>query len=115
MKKIIFTITVLLISAFYCSNLYAQEDTTKWEYFKINVTTSDDSLFIKLQEDMGIDPLLPAYTIYVDVRKTDLKNKFIVLGDINDESSMKFAWNRFREEVQKGLLNWKKPNKIKIE
>lgn len=109
-------VCLILFSCLLVNNLYSQDDDpVNWKFFKIDVTTSDDSLFIKVQNDMGISPYLDRYTIYIDVRNENPKEHFLVLGDINHESSMKFTWSQFSEFVKNGLLNWTGKNKIKIE
>ncbi len=114
MKKILFSCFLLII--IFATNIYAQnDDPTKWKFFKVYVTTADDSIFLKLQDDMGIYPYLEAYTINIDIRSTDPKKKYLVLGDIDDASSVKFGWSQFREEVRTGLINWDKKNKMKIQ
>ena len=115
-KNIFFPVLVIILSFIFRSQLYAQsDDPAAWKYFKILVTTSDDSLFTMLQDDLGISPYLAAYTINVDIRGDDSQSQFIILGDKDDPSSVKFYWSTLRKEVQDGLISWKKPNKIKLE
>jgi hypothetical protein len=115
-KNYILLIFITALTFIFHSPVIAQDDDpAAWKYFKILVMVSDDSLFTKLQDDMHIDPYLYSYTINVDIRCSDSQGKFIVLGIIDDPSSMKFYWSTLRKEVQDGLLNWKKKNKIKLE
>lgn len=115
MKK--FTLFILFL--FFCltvNEIFSQDDDpAKWEFFKIYVTTSDDSIFTKLQDDMMISPYLESYLIYVDIRSDKPEKRFLVLGEITHESSMKFAWSQISEGVKSGLLNWNKKNKMKVE
>lgn len=110
--KLLKTSFFVLIFLF-CNNLLSQDSSlSELKFFKIYVTTSDDSLFNLLQDDLGIDPKLDSYLIYVDIRSEESKKQYLVLGDMNHPSSMRFGWDLFSEKVKKGLLNWSKPNKM---
>lgn len=88
---------------------------TQLKFFKIYVTTSDDKLFLALQDEMGIDPKLDSYSIAVDIRSDDPAKQYLVLGELNHPSSMKYGWGQISERVKQGLIKWSKPNKMPIE
>lgn len=85
---------------------------TQLKFFKIYVTTSDDKLFLALQDEMGIDPKLDSYLIYVDIRSDSPKVQYLYLGDMNHPSAMKYNWSQFSENIRLFLIRWDKPNKM---
>ena len=116
-KKYIYITSFLLLILIFRSTLYAQScDPTKWKYFKILVTVSDDSIFTKLQDDVKMEmPYLTSYTLNVDIRSNDPQEQVIIFGDKDKKDSPRFNWSILRPEVQAGLLKWNKVNKIYLE
>jgi hypothetical protein len=91
-----------------------QEDPTNprtWKYFKINARAEDDSIFIKVQDDMNIDPKLESFSLIVNISDPNPMNQYIVLGDEADPSAQRFAWSQISKDVQEGLKNWTGTNK----
>ncbi|RPI18683.1 MAG: hypothetical protein EHM58_04225 [Ignavibacteriae bacterium] len=86
-------------------------DPRTWKYFKMICRKDDDSIFIKLQDDIGVTPLLDSYTIVVNILEPSKRNQFIVLGDELELTQMRFAWSQLSKPVQNGLIRWTKPNK----
>ena len=86
-------------------------DPKTWKHFKILARFEDDIIFDKIQDDMGISPKLESYTMSVNISDESGFNNYVVLGDEDDENSQKYAWSQISSEVQKGLLNWDRPNK----
>lgn len=80
-------------------------------YFSILASVDDDSLFNKLQEDLGIEPKLEAYTITINISDPDEENQYVVIGDESDPTSPRFPWSQLSLPSQRGLLSWKGPNK----
>jgi hypothetical protein len=64
---------------------------------------------------MGIDPKLDSYSIAVDIRSDEPAKQYLVLGDLDHPSSMKFGWGQISDRVKQGLIKWSKPNKMPIE
>jgi tetratricopeptide (TPR) repeat protein len=82
-----------------------------WTYFRILARAEDDSLFIRLQDDMGIDPKLESYSITINITDPESRNQFIVLGDETDPNSFRYDWNQISPPVQNGLVKWTGTNK----
>jgi len=89
-------------------------DRTKYKYFKIYANTSYDSVFIKLQYEIGIDPIISNFSVCVDIRDPQPDNQYLYVGDLDDPSNMKFKWHQFSENVRSKLINWNKINKFKL-
>lgn len=89
-------------------------DPRTWKYFKILCRINDDSIFIKVQENMAIDPLLDSYALVVNISDPNPQNQFVVLGDESDLSSRRYAWSQLSKRVQNGLINWTKENKTNL-
>jgi len=96
------------------TSLYAQEDEdnpTKWKYFKINASTDDDSVYIKIQDEVGIDPKLSTYVLIVNVLDRDPANQFLQFGDEGNTDAPRFSWSQISKPNQEKLLNWSGSNK----
>lgn len=83
-----------------------------WRYFKILARIEDNSLFLNLQEDLGIKPVLKSYTIVVNISDPNPQNQYVVFGDELDPSAQRFEWSKLSNNVQNGLLNWTGTNKL---
>jgi len=100
------------------SNANAQtndEDLTNLKYFKIYVTTSDDSLFLKVQNGLSIEPIVESYLLIVNITSNNKDEQYIVFGDEKAPSSLRMGWYNLSNEVRDGLIAWSKPNKMKAE
>lgn len=86
-------------------------DPRTWTYFKILARAEDDSVFIRIQEDMGIDPMLESYSMTINVSDSIVTNQYLVLGDETDPSAQRYYWNQISQRNQEGLLKWTGSNK----
>ena len=89
------------------------KDLKKAKYFMILADADDDPIFIKLQDDLRIDPKMERYTITVDIRSKESQFQYITLGD--EYNPIRFPWTQVSEQVQKGLINWTGSNKENLE
>jgi hypothetical protein len=80
-------------------------------YFTIQARVEDDSMFSRLQTDLGIEPHLDGYTITVNLTDNDPQNHYVIIGDEADATSMRFSWSQLTLPVQKGLMKWEGPNR----
>lgn len=99
-------------------NLIAQpinEDLTGLKHFKINVKTSDDSLFYKLQVEMEVNPILESYTLIVNIKSDDSEKHKIILGGDNEANAIVMKWTDISKELRDGLIAWSKPNKSPVD
>lgn len=109
---------ILLIFTFlsiHNSSLFAQaereDDPRTWKYFKIFARAQDDSVFIKLQDQLNIDPKLESYVLIVNILDPSAINQYVVIGDETSPDASRFLWSDLTAEVQKALLNWAGSNK----
>src|SRR6266542_755539 len=115
-----FSITIILIAAtlaFSCSSskhVKVKGPSAKnWTYFKILADADDDPIFVKLQDDLNIDPKMERYTIIVDIRAKDPAQQYVLFGDENNP--LRFNWSQLSEQVRNGLLNWTGNSKENLE
>jgi hypothetical protein len=85
-----------------------------WTYFRIYADADDDPIFVKLQDNLNIDPKMERYTIVIDIRKDNLA-PYIIFGDIEESSPKTFPWSRLSKDVQDGLINWSRDNKERLD
>ena len=101
-------ITVVFFSG--CSSSGASTEAIKhWKYFLINASTDDDPVFVKLQEELGIEPKLQSYILIVDIRDSNPQNQFIELGNF------KTTWTQLSAVTRKKILEWNSFNKENLE
>ena len=112
-----FTLLVIVL-CMNVKNSYSQEvredDPKTFKYFKINANTDDDSVFVKIQDEMAMDPKLSSFTLIVNVSDADPNNHYIVIGEETDPTKIQVSWNNITKPVQQKLLNWSAPNKINL-
>jgi len=114
--KTIIIFFLLGCSIVFTNRVLSQDSSlTMLKFFKIYVTTSDDSMFETLQDEMGIDPKLTSYSIYVDIRSDSPKEQYLYLGDMNHPSAIKYNWGQFSEKMKAFLISWNRPNKMQVE
>lgn len=108
---------VLLIFSLNCSSSKKVKEpgVTKWKYFKIYADADDAPIFVKLQDDLGINPKLERYTVVVDIRNTDTTNWYVLFGDEESSSPPRFSWSRLSKDVQNGLISWTGSNKENLQ
>jgi hypothetical protein len=87
------------------------ENPRTWTYFRITASAEDDSIFIKIQDDVLIDPKMDRYTIVVNISDPNTQNQYVVFGDELDPGAQRFAWSQLSKQVQDGLKNWTGTNK----
>src|ERR1041384_493154 len=85
----------------------------KYKYFKILADANDDPIFVKLQDDLHIDPKMERYTIIVDLRADEPSQQYLLFGD--EENPIRYLWSQVSAEVQQGLINWTRSNKENLE
>lgn len=113
---IITLVTLISVSFISCSSSHKsvkEPKANKWKYFKILADADDDPIFVKLQDDLGIDPKMERYSIIVDVRAKDPSLQYISIGD--EYNSRRYQWTQLSEQVRKGLLNWTGASKENLE
>jgi hypothetical protein len=91
-----------------------KDNKREYKYFRVSANADDDQVFVKLQDDLGIDPKMEVYTIVVDIRTKTLE-PYILFGDVNESNPMRFSWSRLSKDVQQGLVNWTGSNKESLE
>ena len=109
-------ILVFSLTIFSCSGTKIStktNDLKKSKHFRVLADALDDDIFIRLQDDLGIDPKMERYTIVVDIRSGESSMQYLLLGE--DESGKRFAWSQVSEQVQKGLINWTGTNKERLD
>ena len=87
----------------------------KWTYFKIYADADDDAVFVKLQDDIGINRKLERYSVVVDKRDSDPNNWYIIFGDEEGSYAPRFTWSKLSKDVQDGLINWAGSNKENLQ
>lgn len=118
MKFKIFLILIIISSAtiYSCSSSKTKTKTDNkknYTYFRIYADADDNYIFVKLQDELGIEPKMERYTIVINVNN-DNPGPYIIIGDIEETSPMKFPWSKLSKDVQDGLINWSGDNKEKL-
>ncbi len=85
------------------------KDLKKSKYFMILADADDDPIFVKLQDDLRIDPKMERYTVTVDIRSKEPQMQYILFGD--EYNPIRYSWSQVSETVQKGLVSWTGSNK----
>jgi hypothetical protein len=115
-----FLFLILLLSILFinisCSShkKVIKDNKREYKYFRISANADDDQVFIRLQDDLGIDPKMEVYTIVIDIRDKTL-DPYILFGDVNESNPIRFSWSRLSKDVQQGLVNWTGSNKESLE
>lgn len=89
-------------------------DSTKYKYFRILADADDASVFIKVQDELNIDPKMERYTIIVDIRESN-PSHYIQIGDTDETTKFKYAWSKLSKGVQDDLIKWNGSNKENLE
>jgi hypothetical protein len=113
--SVILTLTVIILAINSCSGtVYTKKNQNlKYaKYFKILADSDDDKIFIEIQQIAGIEPLMERYTIIADLRATNIKDQYILIGD--ESNWIKLAWDKLPEHIRNGLINWNGSNKEEI-
>lgn len=80
-------------------------------YFSIAANINENEMFLKVQNELEIEPPLESYTIIVNITDPEELNQYIVIGDENDPSSPRYSWSQLTMESQRDLLAYTGPNK----
>lgn len=83
------------------------------KYFRILADADDDPIFVKLQDDLGIDPKMERYTVTIDIRSNEANQQYVLFGD--EYNPIRFNWKQLSEDVRKGLVNWTGSNKENLQ
>ena len=114
-QSIVFLFIFSLIFAS-CSGTKVSTDTKdlkKSKYFTVLADADDDPIFVKLQDDLNIEPKMERYTVTVDIRSDEPGQQYVLFGD--EYNPTRFRWSQLSEQVQKGLINWTGSNKEKLD
>jgi hypothetical protein len=116
MKRYIYLLLFISALFFTFNGAYAQEeredDASTWKYFRIDARAQDDSVFVKIQEEMGVTPLFESYPLYVNILDPNPANHYIVIGDEASQDKTQVAWSTITPGVQKVLLAYRGANKV---
>ena len=106
-------LTMLSFAGINTANAQQEEsdNPATWKYFRILARAQDDSVFIKVQEQMNISPLLESYNLTVNIQDANVNNQYIVIGDETDPSAVRASWAQLTPDVQAKLLAWSGSNK----
>ena len=115
-KKITLTLTVfaalfISLSSVVQAQAEREDDPRSWKYFRIFARAQDDSVFVKLQDDLLIDPKLESYVVTINIADPEPLNQYIVLGDEASPDAQRYAWTQLSEDVQNSLIAWTGTNK----
>ncbi len=83
------------------------------KYFRILADADDDPIFVKLQDDLGIEPKMERYTVTIDIRSNEANQQYVLFGD--EYNPTRFNWKQLSEDVRKGLVNWTGSNKENLQ
>ncbi|HMQ79924.1 MAG TPA: hypothetical protein PKE39_03990 [Ignavibacteria bacterium] len=109
----VFVFAVLLVG---CSGTKISKNTKDLKtskYFRVLADADDDPIFVKLQDDLGIEPKMERYTVIIDVRDNNTAMQYVLFGD--EYNPTRFSWTQLSEQVRTGLLNWTGSNKEKLD
>jgi len=80
-------------------------------YFTITANINETELFLKLQDELQIDPKLESYMITINITDPEELNQYVVIGDEAEQGSLRFSWSQLSVETQKGLLGYEGLNR----
>jgi hypothetical protein len=89
------------------------KDLKNSKHFRILADADDDYIFVKLQDDLGIDPKMERYTVTIDIRSNETSQQYVLLGD--EYNPTRFNWSQLSEQVRTGLINWTGSNKERLD
>jgi hypothetical protein len=110
---LLFTFAFLLAG---CSGTKVSTNTKNLKnskYFRILADADDDPIFVKLQDDLGINPKMERYTVTIDIRSGESSQQFVLFGD--EYNPARFGWSQLSEQVRTGLINWTGSNKENLQ
>lgn len=80
-------------------------------HFSIIAGINENEVFLKLQDELEIEPHLESYTITVNISDPDELNQYIVIGDELDPTSPRYSWSQLSVSSQRSLLSYTGPNR----
>ena len=101
---------VLLTSGLSFAQEEREDDPTSWKYFRINARSQDDSIFVVLQQEMGISPLYESYPLIVNTLDVNASNHYLQIGEEGNPDAVRTSWTTISEGVRSGLLKWNQKN-----
>ncbi len=108
---IFFTVLVLFLQNSLIAQTALEDDPRTWKYFKIFARAQDDSVFIKLQDELNIEPKLESYVFIANFMDPSPINQYVVIGDETSPDASRYLWSDLSADVQKALINWVGSNK----
>lgn len=99
-----------------CSGTKISKNTSSLKnskYFRILADADDDPIFVRLQDDLGIEPKMERYTVVIDIRDANDQMKYVLFGD--EYNPARFGWLQLSEQVRTGLINWTGSNKERLD
>ena len=118
-KQFIRLALVITMTYFYCIPLFSQEvvegNPKTYKYFKILAHTDDDIVFLDVQKEMYVNPLVRSYILVVNISDINSENHYIVFGEENDPSQNRMSWNSINPNTRLKLVNWCALNKINLQ
>jgi len=115
-RSLLYWFTILSgLMLFATSSLRSQQEDPNnprtWTYFRIYASAEDDSLFVKVQDDLLIDPKMDRYTLTVNISDPNPMNHWVGIGDEASPDFQRTPWSQLSKPVQEGLRNWVGSNK----
>jgi hypothetical protein len=114
---ILFGVICLLLTS--NVKLFSQEviesDPKTYKYFKILASTDDDSMFVKVQDEMSIDPKMSTFSLVVNISDPNPENHYIVFGDETDATAIRQSWSTISKPIQQKLIGWTATNKTNLQ
>jgi hypothetical protein len=120
MKNLITLISLLVVFVFCFSSAHSQakkvdENNPKnFQYFRIDASTEDDTIFVIVQKEMGVDPMFTRFRLIVNVTDPDLINHYVIIGEETDPMKVQTSWSSIDPDTRRKILNWSAPNKINL-
>lgn len=113
---IFLSLSIFALTLISCSGTKISKNTSSLKnskYFRILADADDDPIFVKLQDDLGIDPKMERYTVVVDIRDANEQMRYVLIGD--ETNPARFGWNQLSDQVKQGLVNWTGSNKERLD
>lgn len=83
-----------------------------FKYFIIMANKDDDSVFINVQKEMNINPILTSYDLVVNLLDEDIKEHYVSIG--SGEDAVKAPFNSLSKDTQQMLKGWCAVNKCNL-
>jgi hypothetical protein len=73
----------------------------------ILASTDDDSLFVVVQEEMAIDPMMTVFVLVINVKSDNPDNHYIAFANDIDKYSIRMPWSHLTLDTRQRLLNYR--------